>query len=321
MKAALYPRLGPPSVVRIAEVPRPGVGPRDVLVRVRATTVTAGDWRLRSGDAPRGFRLGLRLAMGVFRPRRVILGTEFAGEVVAVGAATTRFAVGDKVFGARFGAHAEYLAVREDRSLAPVPRNLTLNESAPLSFGGTTALYYLRDLARVQPGERVLVNGASGSVGSAAVQLAKHFQAQVTGVCSAANLDLVRSLGADAVIDYTKEDFTRSGGAFDVVLDAVGNCSFERCAPSLAAGGRLLLVVATLGGLLGARIRPWRSGRKVLAGVATSRAADLVFLRELAEAGAYRPVIDRTYPFDRIVEAHAYVETGRKRGNVVVTLD
>ncbi len=320
MRAALYPRFGPPSVIQLTDVPDPKVGLRDILVRVHATTVSTGDMRLRSGNVPRGFGLPLRIAMRVFRPRHYILGTDFAGVVEAIGPAVTRYRVGDRVFGARFGAHAEYVVVREDKTVAPMPANLTFEQAAPLAFGGITALSYLKDQTPVQPGDRVLVNGASGSVGSAAVQLARHFKAHVTGVCSAGNTQLVRSLGAERVIDYTKEDFAQARQAYDVILDTVGNCSFERCAAALAAGGRLGLVVSTLGTSLGARVRPSRGGRRIAAGVATTSNAGLHFLKQLAESGEYKPVIDRTYPFDRIIDAHAHVETGHKKGNVVVTL-
>ena len=320
MRAALYPRFGPPSVIQLVDVPKPKVGPRDVLVKVHATTVSTGDMRLRSGNVPRGFGLPLRIAMSVFRPRHYILGSDFAGVVATVGPEVTRYAVGDKVFGARFGAHAEYVVVREDKTIAAMPANLTFEQAAPLAFGGITALFYLRDQTRVRSGERVLVNGASGSVGSAAVQLAKHFQAHVTGVCSAGNAELVKSLGAERTIDYRKEDFTQGRETFDVIIDTVGNCSFERCARVLGPGGRLGLVVSSLGNSLGALIRPSRGGRKVVAGVATTSNAGLHFLKALAESGEYKPVIDRTYPFERIVDAHTYVETGHKKGNVVVSL-
>jgi len=321
MKAAICRRYGPPDVVEIADVPRPSLGAKDVLIKVRATTVTAADWRLRSFNLPRGFGVLVRLGVGISGPRQPILGSELAGEVVAAGQAVSRFAPGDKVFAARMGdCHAEYAAVRED-AVAPMPANLSFGEAAALTFGGLTALIFLRDKARIQPGERVLVNGASGAVGSAAVQLAKHFKAIVTGVCSAANAELVRSLGADRVIDYVTEDFTRTGERYDIIFDAVGNCAFDQCKPVLAPGGRLLLVVGSLGQMIGAMVWSSRGGRKVLSGVASVRTADLLFLRTLAEAGAFKPVIDRTYPFARIADAHAYVDTGRKRGNVVIALD
>jgi NADPH:quinone reductase-like Zn-dependent oxidoreductase len=319
MKAAIYRRYGPPDVVRIADVPRPGIKTTEMLVRVRATTVTAGDSRLRSARVPRGFSSLMRLGFGILGPRKPILGWELAGEVVAVGQSVSRFVPGDKVFAARMGCHAEYVAVPEDAA-APMPRNLTFEAAAALSFGGLTSLFYLRDKARIHPGERVLINGASGAVGSAAVQMAKHFRATVTGVCSAANEPLVISLGADRVVDYTREDFSQTNENYDIILDTVGNCSISRCRPVLAPGGRLLLVVASLGQLLGALLWSSRAGRKVLCGVGSVRPADLQFLRELAEAGAFKPVIDRTYEFARIVDAHGYVDTGRKKGNVVLTL-
>lgn len=202
-----------------------------------------------------------------------------------------------------------------------MPANLSFGEAAALTFGGVTALVFLRDKARITAGERVLVNGASGAVGSAAVQIAKHFGAVVTGVCSAANAQLARSLGADHVIDYASEDFTRSGERYGIILDAVGNCSFDRCEAALAPQGRLLLVVGTLGQMIGAMVWSSRAGRKVLSGVASVRTADLEFLRTLAESGAFKPVIDGTYPFARIADAHSRVDTGRKRGNVVVAID
>lgn len=320
MKAAVCRRYGPPDVVEIAQVPRPVVRAKDVLVRVRATTVTAGDARIRGRNLPRGFGPLLRLGFGFTGPRDPVLGAELAGEVVEVGASVGRFKPGDRVFAARWGCHAEYVAARED-SVAPMPAGFTFEQAAPLTFGGLTALYFLRDRARLLPGERVLINGSSGAVGSAAVQIAKHFGARVTGVCSAANAELVRSLGAERVVDYGTEDFTQAKETYDVILDAVGNCPFDRCKAVLAPGGRLLLVVAGMDQLIGALVRPSRAGRKVLAGVASSGAADLLLLRDLAESGACRPVIDRTYPFARIAEAHAYVDTGRKRGNVVITMD
>jgi NADPH:quinone reductase-like Zn-dependent oxidoreductase len=212
------------------------------------------------------------------------------------------------------------LRAKRESSVAPIPRNLTFEDAAALVFGGMTSLFYLRDKAKLQPGERVLINGASGAVGTAAVQLARHFGAAVTGVCSAANAELVRSLGAERVIDYAREDFTHGNETYDVILDAVGNCTFKRCQHALSPGGRLLLVVANLGQTLGAMLYPTRAGRQVLAGVGATRAEDLRFLGTLAESGSLKPVIDRTYPLTRIVDAHSYVDTGRKRGSVVVTV-
>jgi NADPH:quinone reductase-like Zn-dependent oxidoreductase len=323
VKAAVYRRYGPPEVVSIEEVPKPVPARDEVLVRVRATTVASGDWRLRSLDVPGGFGMFVRLAVGITGPRKRVLGTEIAGDVESVGANVTRFAVGDRVFaltGTGLGGHAEYRAMRETAAIARIPPTLSYEQASALSFGGTTALYYVRDLTKVRPGETVLINGASGAVGSAAVQLARHFGAVVTGVCSAANADLVRSIGATDVIDYEQQDFTQAHRTWDVIVDTVGNVSFASCVRVLAPNGRLGLVVGTLGQTIGASTRPTRSGRRVFAGISPERAEDLRVLAELAEAGAYLPVIDRVYPFARIVEAHAHVETHHKKGNVVVTL-
>src|SRR5512138_1658542 len=266
MRAVVYERYGSPDVLELREVPTPVPGDHEILVRVRAATVSAADWRVRSLEVPAGFGIPARLAMGLFRPRQRILGTELSGDVAAVGKAVTRFRVGDAVFafpGLKMGCHAEYRRVREDGPVAPKPPNLSYEEAAALCFGGTTALDFLRR-AKLAAGEAVLVNGASGSVGTAAVQLAKHLGAEVTGVCSTRNLELVRSLGADHVVDYTREDFTRSGKSYDVIMDNAGTAPFSRVKGSLKEGGRLLLVLASLPAMLQA---PWvsrTSGKKVL---------------------------------------------------------
>jgi NADPH:quinone reductase-like Zn-dependent oxidoreductase len=318
MKAAIVRRYGPPGVVRVEDVPRPDPKANEVLIKVRASTVSAGDARLRSARVPPGFGVLLRLGFGIFGPRRPILGWEFAGEVAAVGPSVSRFAPGDRVFGVRMGSHAEYVAAPADNTV-PIPPSVGYEDAAALVFGGMTTLFYLRDKAKIQLGERVAVNGASGAVGTAAVQLAKHFGAIVTGVCSAANADLVRSLGAARVVDYTREDFTKIGDTYDIILDAVGNCPFSRCERALAPEGRLLLVVSSLGEMLRGLVQPSRAGRKVLTGVGSPRSDDLILLAELAASGALKPVIDRTYPLARIADAHAYVDTGRKRGSVIIT--
>ena len=328
MKAYTCARYGPPEVLELREIPKPVPGDHEVLVRIRATTVTAGDWRVRSLEVPRGFGLLSRLALGVSGPRQPVLGTELSGEIESIGKSVSRFKVGDPVFGftgARMGCHAEYRCLpeeghgRKDEAVAPKPDNLGHGEAAALSFGGTTALSFLRK-ARLQPGERVLVVGASGGVGTAAVQLARHFGAQVTGVCGTSNLELVRSLGADRVIDYAREDFTRSGGRYDLIVDTAGTASFSRCEGSLADGGRLLVVLGSLPEILRA---PWVSlttTKKIIGGVASWGVEDLRFLAGLAARGQYRPVIDRSYRFEEMIEAHRHVDTGHKRGNVVVTV-
>jgi len=324
MKAAVYRKYGPPEVVRVEEVPRPSPGDNDVLVRVHATTVAAADWRLRKADP-----VFIRLMNGLGRPKKtLILGMEFAGTVEAVGKSVTGFRAGDQVFGStgfKFGAHAEYVCVPGDGMLATKPANMTLEEAAAVLFGGISALHFLRQ-ARIQPGQKVLIYGASGSVGVFAVQLAKHFGAHVTGVCSTANLDLVKSLGADEVVDYTKEDFSKAGRVYDVVCDTVGESGFSRTLRSLKRGGPYIRIGASRGALpiLGAMLRgSWISltgPTKVLGGVARGTPADLSFLKRLIEAGELRTVIDTRYPLAEIAKAHRHAEGGHKKGHVVVVI-
>jgi NADPH:quinone reductase-like Zn-dependent oxidoreductase len=321
MKAAVCQGYGPPEVVVIQERETPLPKPDEVRIKARVTTVTSGDFRVRSLEVPAGFGLLSRLALGVLKPRQPVLGSEVAGVVDAVGKDVTSFKVGDPVIAfsdVRMGCHAEYLCIKADGVLAHKPEQLSWEEAAALSFGGTTGLVFLRK-AKIASGERVLVNGASGAVGTACVQLARHFGAEVTGVCSAANAELLRSLGAARVIDYTREDFSQNGQTYDVIVDTVGTAPYARSRGSLAAGGRLLLIFATLGEALRS---PWvslTSKAKVIGGVALGRAEDLRFLADLARAGEFKPVVDRSYPFEQIVEAHRYVAAGHKRGSVVVT--
>jgi NADPH:quinone reductase-like Zn-dependent oxidoreductase len=272
---------------------------------------------------PAGFGLLGRLVFGVFGPRQPILGTELAGVVQGVGSDVTRFNVGDEVFaftGAKYGCHAEYRTMPEDSLIGQKPANLTFDEAAALSFGGLTALSFLRDKGGVRPGDNVLIVGASGGVGTAAVQIAKHLGAEVTGVCSTANVELVRSIGANRVIDYSQEDFTLQGESYDIVLDTTGTVTFAGCERVLKPGGRLLLILGSFSQALGLGRPSKSSGKKVIAGVASERAEDMAYLAELAGAGAIRPIIDRSYSLEHAAEAHAYVETGRKKGNVVLTV-
>lgn len=323
MHAILCPAYGPPELLVAREVPTPAPGPKDVLVRTFATTVTSGDWRVRSGTFPRGFGWIARLAVGREGPRQPILGTELAGVVEAAGPAVTRFKVGDPVIGfagAAMGCHAEFRCFAEDGLIVRKPANLSFEEAASLSFGATTAIDFLRR-AKLKAGERVLINGASGGVGTALVQLAKHQGAHVTGVCSAANAELVRSLGADEVLDYAREDFARGGARYDLIVDTVGNAPYRRSRAALAPGGRLALVLATLADNLGALWVALTTRHRVIGGPANVRPEDLRALAELAAAGALRPVIDRRFPFDQIEGAHRHVDAGHKRGSVVVTLD
>ncbi len=322
MKAIVYERYGPPEVLQLKEVEKPTPKDNEVLIKILATTVTAADWRVRSLDVPVGFGLISRLVLGISKPKQPILGTELAGEVESVGKDVRKFKAGDQVFafsGISMGCHTEYKCMPEDGAVVLKPANLTYDEAAALSFGGTTALDFFRR-GKLQRGEKVLINGASGAVGSAAVQLARHFGADVTGVCSTANLEMVRSLGARHVIDYTQEDFTRNGETYDVIVDTAGTAPFTRSKGSLKERGRLLQVLGSLPDLL--RV-PWvlmTSSKKIIAGPAAVRAEDLRFLAGLAEAGEFKPVIDRRYPFEQIAEAHRYVDTGRKKGNVIITL-
>jgi NADPH:quinone reductase-like Zn-dependent oxidoreductase len=323
VKAIVYERYGPPDVLRLTDLPKPAPKDNEILIRTRATTVTSGDWRVRSLEVPAGFGLLSRLALGISGPRQKILSSELAGEVESVGKNVTKFKTGDDVFafpGVRMGSYVEYKCMPEDGPVALKPANVTFDEAAAISFGGTTALDFFRR-GKLESGEKVLVNGASGAVGAAAVQLARHFGADVTGVCSSANMELVQSLGASRVIDYTKEDFTENDETYDVIIDTAGTAPFSRCRRSLKEGGRLLVVLGRLSDML--RI-PWVSmtgSRKIVAGTAVGRAEDLRYLANLAASGQFRAVIDRRYPFAQMVEAHRYVDTGRKRGNVVVTLE
>lgn len=323
MKAITYTTYGSPDVLQLQEVEKPVPKDNEVLIKTRASTVTSADWRARSLTMPPGFGLLGRLVFGIRKPRQPILGTELAGEIMSVGKDVTKFKTGDQIFafsGAAMGCHAEYKCMSEDGTIAMKPAGLSYEEAAALSFGGTTALDFFRR-ANLQKGETVLVNGASGAVGTAAVQLARHIGAEVTGVCSTANLELVKSLGANHVIDYTQVDFTQNGKTYDVIVDTAGTAPYARSKASLKQGGRLLLVLSGLSELLRAPLVSLSGRHKVIAGPADVRAEDLHYLVKLAEEEAYIPVIDRCYPFGQIREAHRYVDTGRKRGNVVITLN
>jgi NADPH:quinone reductase-like Zn-dependent oxidoreductase len=322
MRAAVAHRFGGPEVVHIEEVSKPTPKADEVLVRVHASTVSIADHRTRSRDLPKGMWFYIPLALGIFRPRKPVLGMDVAGVVEAVGGDVTGFAPGDEVIamvGAAFGGHAEYVCVPQSNAIAPKPRNLTMEEAVTLVFGGYTALAYLNHVD-LEPGDEVLVNGASGAVGTAAVQLAKLRGAKVTAVCSGANAELVTSLGADRVIDYTVEDFTTNGQTYDAIVECVGNAPFKRVERSIKPGGALLLVITSLMGMLRASRDSKRSGKLVTFAGAPVTGDDLASLVRLAESGAYRPVIDRTYDLAEVVEAHRYVDIGRKRGNVVLRI-
>jgi len=312
MKAVVYSKYGPPEVLHLKEVEKPTPQANQLRIRVFATTITSGDVRLRKADP-----FIVRLFFGLLRPRKPILGSDLAGEVEAVGKEVRRFKPGDQVFGLGRWTYAEYACVKEDGPRALKPPNLTFEEAAAIPWGAGCSLYFLRR-AGIRAGQKVLIYGASGSLGTAAVQLAKYFGAEVTGVCSTANLELVKSLGADHVIDYTKEDFA-TPATYDLIYHTVGKISFSRSLKSLKKGGSYASAL-----LLAPFVRrpwAWIAGRKKLVGgIAKIKAEDMVFLKELVEAGKLRAVVDRQYPLEQIAEAHRYAEGGHKRGNVVVTL-
>ena len=322
MKAAVITCYGPPDVVAIQEIPAPIPRDNEVLVRVHASTVCYGDRMIRSGPPI------VRLMNGIRRPKTRVLGVDLSGTVAAVGKDVTRFVPGDQVFGSRgdkFGAHAEFACVAQDGFLAHKPANTTLEDAAALFVGAACALHFLRK-ARIQPGERVLVHGASGSLGTFAVQLAKHYGAHVTAVCGPANVELVRSLGADEVIDYTKRDFAGDAAAYDVICDVMAKAGFPRSVRALKRGGRYLFVgfpdrvSAIVSALLNGLWVHLRRRAVFMAGPAAPVQADLEFLRTLVEAGHLRSVVGRTFPLRDIVEAHRYADTGHKVGNVVVLI-
>jgi NADPH:quinone reductase-like Zn-dependent oxidoreductase len=322
MTAAVRRRFGPPEIVQIEQVARPAIGPDDVLVRVMTSTLSVADYRCLTKDVPAGLGLLVALSLGVFRPRRQVLGMDIAGVVESVGENVTIFSPGDEVIallGSRFGGHAEYARISQHSAIALKPRDMDFDEAVTLVFGGLTARAFL-DRATIKPGDRVLVNGASGAVGTAAVQLAKLLGAHVTGVCSARNVELVASLGADRVIDYAEIDFAAEGATYDVIVECVGNAPFARVKHSLAPGGSLLLVITDLYGMVAASVQSRRSGKHVVTDGGRNTAEHVASLVAIADAGNYRAVIDRTHDLSEIVDAYRYVASGRKRGNVVLRI-
>lgn len=325
MKAIVSTKYGPPDVLQLQEVEKPTPKDNEVLIRVYASTVTAGDCELRGLKFPLLLQLFLRIGFGFTAPRNKILGQELAGEIETAGKAVTRFKPGDQVFGwsgLRLGAYAEYTCLPEDAVLAIKPSNITYAEAAVLPVGGLDAVHFLRK-GHIQSGHKVLINGAGGSIGTFAVQIARHLGAEVTAVDSTGKLDMLRSIGADHVIDYTQADFTRSGETYDVIFDVVGKASFSRGITLLRHNGRYLLGNPRLSDRIRARRISRRSGKQVFlwnARTASDYTQDFKFLTELIEAGKIHPVIDRCYPLEQTAEAHSYVDTGQKKGNVVITV-
>ena len=320
MKAAVQTRYGPPEVVLISEVDKPAARENEVLVKVHATTVNRTDCACRAAKP-----FFMRFFTGLIRPRETVLGNEFAGVVEAAGGGVTSFEVGDRVFGYNegpFGAHAEYMSIPEDGSLATMPANVSFQQAAPSTEGSHYALAHIK-AAKIRSGQDVLVYGATGAIGSAAVQLLKSLGATVTGVCDTGHVELVKGLGADRVIDYTAGDFTKDEQQYDVVLDAVGKSSFSQCKRLLKPDG--IYISSELGPLAQnpflALIAPLHGGKKVMFPIPKHDQLMVRHVRELIESGQFKPVIDRTYPLDQIVEAYRYVETGQKTGNVVISLE
>lgn len=319
MKAVIYTRYGPPDVLHLEEVEKPIPKDNEILIKIHATTVTSGDVRLRKPDP-----FLTRFFFGLFKPKTSILGVDLAGVVEAIGKEVKLFKVGDKVFGSTFdfglGAYAEYKCMPEESVLTTIPANCSFEEAAALFFGGHTALHFLRK-GNIQKGQKVLIYGASGALGTNAVQLAKYFGTEVTGLCSTKNLDMVKALGADKVIDYTRDDFTKNGETYDIIFDTIGKSPFMGCIGSLTKNGHFVRAVhLSLSPMLKGVWVSLTSAKKVIGGVAHEKVEDLIFLKELMETGALKPVIDRTYTLEQVPQAHAYVEKGHKKGNVVITV-
>ena len=319
MKAIVYEKYGPPEILQLKEVEKPVPKDNEILIKIKATSVTTGDVRLRKADP-----FLVRTFNGFFGPKNHILGVEFAGEVESIGKDVKLFKIGDKVFGSAsvgFGTYAEYKCIGEDEVVALKPENVTFEEAAAVPFGGLTSLHFLSK-ANIEKGQKVLIYGASGSLGVAAVQIAKSFGAEVTGISSTVNLELVKSLGADKVIDYTKEDFSKNGEVYDVIYDTVGKSPFSGSVKSLKDNGYYLRAVhispSSLARGMWTKIT---TSKKVIGGIADDTKEKLLFLKELIEAGKYKPVIDRRYPLEQIADAHTYVEGGHKKGSVVITVD
>ena len=321
MKAVFCNEYGPPEILKFAETSKPIPAPNQILIKAVASSVTAGDWRVRSLEMPSGFQLIAPLVLGFKGPRQPILGTELAGIIEEIGYDVSKFKIGDQVMvftGGAMGCHAQYKCMQEDGMVVQKPSNLSYEEAATISFGAMTSLDFFKR-ANIKSTDKILINGASGGVGTSAIQIAKYYGCHVTGVCSTDNIDLVKSLGADAVIDYKSHDFTQNGEFYDIIMDTVGNVPYSKCKHSLHNKGRLLQVCAGLVDLLIIPWLHWTTNHIIIAGPGSESKVYLQEIADLAQSGVLKSVIGRTYPFDSIIEAHRYVDTGHKKGNVAIT--
>lgn len=324
MRVAVFHRYGDASVMQLETRPIPSPKAGEVLIQVEASTINSADWRLRSLQVPSGYGLMVRLFMGWQKPKRKVLGTELAGTIVATGSSVTGWQPGDQVVaftGSRLGAHAQYVVVDTKVPMIAKPPSLNWSEAAAMCFGGTTAVDFLINRGDLKAGQRVLINGAGGSVGTAAIQIASHLGAQVTAVCSQRHAKLVRQLGATEVIDYTKQDFTQSNQQWDLIFDLVGNATWPEVLPVLRPDGKLLMAVSTLTQGLTAPLRRGRQGQRCINATAREKTEDLKLLAQLADAGAFKPVIGKEYPFTDIQQAHQHLDAGHKQGAVVLRMD
>ncbi len=317
MKAIELSKYGAPEFLQMKEVEKPSPKENEILIKIHASSVSSGDARMRRADP-----FVIRLIFGFKRPRRPILGVVVAGEIEAIGTSVSKYKIGDQVFGSsgmNFGAHAEYVSVPEDAVLALKPCNMSYEEAAAIPFGATASMHFLRT-ANIQQDQKVLIYGASGALGTLAVQLAKNYGAEVTAVCSTPNVELMKSLGAHYVIDYTQEDFTRNGKKYDVIFDTIGKSSLRKALKSLSDNGYLLLASAGIGTMIGGSFKSMFIKKKIVSGVIKETVKDMNFFKQLIEKGSLKAVIDRTYPLEQIAEAHAYVDKGHKKGNVIISV-
>jgi len=324
MKAIVHSKYGPPDELQLKEVEKPVPGDNEVLIKIHTTTVTTTDCNARNFTfVPESFMFFARIMFGFKKPKINILGIDLAGEIEAIGKDVKLFKKGDQVFGSpgtKMGGHAEYSYVPENGALAIKPADMPWEEAAAICLAGNTALFFIRDLAKIQSGQKILIHGASGAIGTYAVQLARYYGAEVTGVCSATNAEMVKSLGADKVIDYTKEDFTKSDERYDFVFDVVGKTTFSQCKGILKPKGIYLENMLELMDILRMMWTSIIGGKKIKGGVSKESAENLNFFMELIESGKLKPVIDRSYPLERTAEAFQYVEQGHKKGNVIITI-